>query len=58
MGSILGCPHLVTEGVARHVCIVAIKDKNMGVYSYMNRSCLHHAIVLIALLRFSMNLIH
>ena len=28
------------------------------IYSYMNRSCLHHVIVLIALLRFSMNLIH
>ena len=28
------------------------------VYFYIDRSCLHHVIVLIALLRFSMNLIH
>ena len=28
------------------------------VYFYINRSCLHHVIVLIALLHFSMNLIH
>src|SRR4051794_34058232 len=38
--------------------IVAIKDKKYGVYSYINRSCLHHVIVLIALLHFSVNLIH
>ena len=31
---------------------------NGGVYLYIDRSCLHHVIVLIALLRFSMNLIH
>ena len=31
---------------------------NDGVYLYIDRSCLHHVIVLIALLRFSMNLIH
>ena len=30
MGSILRCPHRVIEGVARHACIVAIKDKKMG----------------------------
>ena len=29
-----------------------------GVYHYIDRSCLHHVIILIALLRFSMNLIH
>ena len=29
-----------------------------GVYLYIDRSCLHHLIILIALLRFSMNLIH
>ncbi|KAI4991175.1 hypothetical protein ZWY2020_039546 [Hordeum vulgare] len=29
-----------------------------GVYFYINRSCLHHVIVLIALRRFSMNLTH
>ena len=32
--------------------------QNDGVYFYINRSCLHHVIILIALLRFSMNLIH
>ena len=42
----------------RHICIVAIKDNKMGVYFYINRSCLHHVIVLIALLSFPMNLIH
>ena len=31
---------------------------NDGVYFYINRSCLYRVIVLIALLRFSMNLIH
>ena len=34
MGLILRCPHPVTEGVARHACIVAIKDKKMGFSSY------------------------
>ena len=44
----------------RHVCIIATKDKKMGSLSAAidNGSCLHHVIVLIALLRFSMNLIH
>ena len=30
VGSILRCPHPVTEGVEMHACIVAIKDKKMG----------------------------
>ena len=55
MGSILRCPHPATEGVARHVCIIATKDKTMG--SVSTQIDLVY-IVLIALLRFSMNLIH
>ena len=39
MGSILRCPHPVTEGVARHACIIAIEDNKMGFLSYcMNLS--------------------
>ena len=30
MGSILRCPHPVTEGIERHMCIIAMKDKKMG----------------------------
>ena len=30
MGSILRCSFPVTEGAARHACIVAIKDNKMG----------------------------
>ena len=30
MASILRCPFPVTEGAARHACIVAIKNKKMG----------------------------
>ena len=55
MGSILRCSFPVTKGAARHACIIAIKDNKMGAIP-MNRSRLHHVIVLIALLRFSVNL--
>ena len=48
MGSIVRCSFPVTKGAARHACIIAIKDNKMGVYFYINRSCLHHVIVLIA----------
>ena len=55
MGSILRCAHPVTEGVAGHACIVAIKGKRMG---FIHTSCIHHVILLKALLHFLMNLIH
>ena len=39
-------------------CIVSIKGKKYGVYPYVSLSCLHHVILLKALLRCFMNLIH
>ena len=42
MGSIFCYPHSVTEGVARHACIVAIKDNKMGLFIHekiFSRSC-------------------
>ena len=47
MGSILQCPHLVKEGVARHVCVLLLLRVKRRVQSYcLVLFCLHYVILL------------